>query len=157
MPISIGDRMPETRIVLRRVDLLRYCGACGDFTGTHWNERIAQSVGLPDVISHGTLNIALAAKAVSDWIDDPGAVLGYSVERFTNPLVVPDSEDGTTLTVTGYVEEISPRTDSFTVRVKVHNAEGKPVMGHARVRISLDYRGENITSSYINNERNHTS
>ena len=66
-----------------------YAGASGDFNVIHWNERVARSVGLPDVIAHGMLTMAEAVRVVTDWVGDPGAVVQYGV-RFTRPVVVPD-------------------------------------------------------------------
>ena len=77
----------------RRADLVRYAGASGDFNVIHWNERVATSVGLPDVIAHGMFTMALAGRVVTDWVGDPGAVLEYGV-RFTRPVPVPDDDAG---------------------------------------------------------------
>ena len=59
-------------------------------TGTSGSPR---SVGLPDVIAHGMFTMALAARVVTDWAGDPGAVVEYGV-RFTRPVPVPDDDDG---------------------------------------------------------------
>ena len=88
------------------MDLVKYAGASGDFNPIHWNERFAQSVGLPDVIAHGMFTMAEAVRVVTDWCGDPGMVVEYQV-RFTKPVVVPDGvdeESGARLTVTGKVE-----------------------------------------------------
>jgi acyl dehydratase len=106
--VEIGTTIPEQTFVLKRVDLLRYCGSCSDFTATHWNERVAKAVGLPDVIAHGTLIIAEAVRAVTDWVGDPGALVEYSVRRFAHPVVVPDDDVGAHLHVSGVVEEKLP-------------------------------------------------
>jgi acyl dehydratase len=106
--VEIGTTIPEQTFVLKRVDLLRYCGGCSDFTATHWNERVAKAVGLPDVIAHGTLIIAEAVRAVTDWVGDPGALVEYSVRRFAHPVVVPDDDIGAHLHVGGVVEEKLP-------------------------------------------------
>ncbi len=106
--VEIGTSIPEQTFVLKRVDLLRYCGGCSDFTATHWNERVAKAVGLPDVIAHGTLIIAEAVRAVTDWVGDPGALVEYSVRRFAHPVVVPDDDIGAHLHVSGVVEEKLP-------------------------------------------------
>jgi len=102
--IEVGTEIPAQDITVRRVDLLRYCGACSDFTATHWNERIAKAVGLPDVIAHGTYTIAAAVRVVTDWAGDPSALVEYSVRRFTRPVVVPDDDAGATVRITGVVE-----------------------------------------------------
>jgi acyl dehydratase len=61
-------------------------------------------VGLPDVIAHGMFTMAQAARVVTDWCGDPGAVLEYKV-RFSRPVVVPDDDKGASLTVSGRVED----------------------------------------------------
>ncbi|MCU1470884.1 MAG: hypothetical protein JWQ39_2033 [Glaciihabitans sp.] len=102
--VAVGTSLPTLEYTVRLVDLIKYCGAASDFTGIHWNRRIARGVGLPDVIAHGSLNVARAIRAVTDWTGDPTSVLGYQV-RFARPLVVPDDEHGVTVWVTGTVSE----------------------------------------------------
>ena len=74
--IAVGDTAARPSLSrLRRADLVRYAGASGDFNPIHWNERFAVEVGLPDVIAHGMLTMATAARLVTDWCGDPGAVV----------------------------------------------------------------------------------
>src|SRR6478752_173689 len=91
--VAVGDTLPSRTFPLTRLDLVRYAGASGDFNVIHWNQRIAQSVGLPDVIAHGMLTMALAGRIVTAWTGDPTSVLDYGV-RFTRPVVVPDADTG---------------------------------------------------------------
>ncbi len=100
--VSEGSELPEIRARIRRADLIRYCGASGDFNVIHWNERSALVVGLPNVIAHGMLTMATAGRIVTDWVGDPGAVEEYAV-RFSRPVVVPDDDDGAELVVTARV------------------------------------------------------
>ncbi|CAA9294638.1 MAG: (3R)-hydroxyacyl-ACP dehydratase subunit HadB [uncultured Friedmanniella sp.] len=102
--VQVGDALPEVTQQVRRADLVRYAGASGDFNVIHWNERVAKAVGLPDVIAQGMLTMAQAARAVTEWTGDPGAVESYTV-RFSRPVVVPDDDTGATLTVSGVVED----------------------------------------------------
>lgn len=102
-----GTELPELRARIRRADLIRYCGASGDFNVIHWNERSALAVGLPDVIAHGMLTMATAGRIVTDWVGDPGAVQEYAV-RFSRPVVVPDDDDGAELLVTARVAKKLP-------------------------------------------------
>ena len=97
-----GTEIEPRQYPVQRRDLVRYAGASGDFNVIHWNERIAKSVGLPDVIAHGMLTMALAARFVSDWAGDPGAVTEFGV-RFSSPVVVPDDDKGALLEVSGVV------------------------------------------------------
>jgi acyl dehydratase len=102
--VEVGTELPGQTFGVRRVDLVRYAGASGDFNPIHWNERFATTVGLPNVIAHGMFTMAEAARVLTDWAGDPGAVEEYGV-RFTRPVVVPDDDQGATLEVTGSVAE----------------------------------------------------
>lgn len=102
--VEVGTELPAQSYQIQRADLVRYCGASGDFNVIHWNERIAKAVGLPDVIAHGMYTMAEAGRVVSDWVGDPGAIEEYGV-RFSAPVVVPDDDVGAAVEVSGVVEE----------------------------------------------------
>src|SRR5881392_3109224 len=94
--VEVGTAVPEQTFMVQRVNLVMYAGASGDFNPIHWNERIATAVGLPNVIAHGMFTMAEAARVVTDWVGDPGAVEEYGV-RFSKPVPVPDDDTGTAL------------------------------------------------------------
>lgn len=130
----VGLELPPLTLPIRRVDLVRYAGASGDFNVIHWNERVARSVGLPDVIAHGMFTMALAVRVVTDWVGDPAAVLDYGV-RFTRPLPVPDDDDGSVVEVTGKVAAL---LEDKRVRVDLSAASGgATVLGRARAVVQL--------------------
>jgi acyl dehydratase len=101
--VEVGTEIPTRTYQVDRADLVKYAGASGDFNPIHWRESFAKSVGLPDVIAHGMYTMAQGGRFVTDWVGDPGAVVGYGV-RFSSPVVVPD-EGGATLEISGKVEE----------------------------------------------------
>src|SRR5215831_8005815 len=100
-----GTELPAQTYTITRADLVRYAGASGDFNPIHWSDRVATGVGLPGVIAHGMLTMALAGRAVTAWTGDPGAVLEFGV-RFAKPVVVPDDDEGTEVTVAGVVKNV---------------------------------------------------
>jgi acyl dehydratase len=102
--VSVGDVLPAQTYVARRVDLVKYAGASGDFNPIHWSQRVAESVGLPGVIAHGMYTMAQAGKLVSSWAGDPGAVVEFGV-RFSAMVPVPDDDSGASIEVTGTVKE----------------------------------------------------
>jgi acyl dehydratase len=102
--VETGTELEPQTYGVQRIDLVKYCGASGDFNVIHWNERIATSVGLPNVIAHGMFTMAQVGRYVTDWVGDPAAVLDFSV-RFSAPVVVPDDDKGATIEVGGKVEE----------------------------------------------------
>ncbi|HSK56583.1 MAG TPA: MaoC family dehydratase [Jiangellales bacterium] len=132
--VEVGTEVPAQEYVVTRSDLVRYAGASGDFNPIHWNQRFATSVGLPDVIAHGMLTMALAGRALTSWAGDPGALVEYGV-RFTRPVVVPDDETGARLVVTGRVAE---KRDDGTVRVDLTaTSGGDKVLSQARAVVRL--------------------
>ncbi len=133
--VEAGQRLPTRSFPITRADLVRYAGASGDFNPIHWNPRFAVEVGLPDVIAHGMVTMAIAVRAVTDWVGDPGAVVDYGV-RFTKPVVVPDDETGATLHVEGVVLE---KLDDRLVKIELTARAGDDkVLGMARVVVRLD-------------------
>jgi acyl dehydratase len=102
--VETGAELAPASYQAARLSLVKYCGASGDFNVIHWNERIAKSVGLPNVIAHGMFTMAQAGRYVTDWAGPGATVVEFGV-RFSSPVVVPDDDIGTTITVTGQVEE----------------------------------------------------
>ena len=133
--VAVGDALPGRRFPLTRADLVRYAGASGDFNVIHWNERVATAVGLPNVIAHGMLTMATAARLVADWCGDPGAVLQFGV-RFTKPVVVPDDDRGAAVEVTGLVSGRDEQTRTVTVEL-IATSAGEKVLGRARAVVRL--------------------
>ena len=136
--VGVGDAVTPVSFPLVRSDLVRYAGASGDFNPIHWNQRFAYGVGLPDVIAHGMLTMATAARLVTDWCGDPGAVVEY-VAKFTKPVVVPDDDRGATVLVGGVV---AAKDDAArTVRVDLTAVSGPDgsdkVLGRAQVVVRL--------------------
>ncbi|MFM2437786.1 MAG: hypothetical protein RLZ55_597, partial [Actinomycetota bacterium] len=86
---AVGDVVARGTYPVERINLVMYAGASGDFNPIHWNSRVAQESGLPDVIAHGMFTMAQAGRAVTDWLGDPGRIESFAV-RFTRPVVVPD-------------------------------------------------------------------
>ena len=138
MTLDVGDQIPAQEFPVKRVDLVRYAGASGDFNPIHWNQRFAVDVGLPDVIAHGMLTMALAGRLVTSWTGDPAAVVGYAA-RFTRPVVVPDTDEGVALEVSGTVKAVDDEAGARVATVAITVAvDGRTVLGRAvaRVRVS---------------------
>jgi len=132
--VEVGQPLPTRSFPITRADLVRYAGASGDFNPIHWNQRFARGVGLPDVIAHGMFTMAVAARAVTDWVGDPGAVVEYGV-RFTKPVVVPDDDPGALVEVEAVVAD---KLGDNLVRVDfTARSAGEKVLGMARAVVRL--------------------
>jgi acyl dehydratase len=101
-----GTELPVQTFRVTRADLIRYAGASGDFNPIHWSERFAVNVGLPGVIAHGMFTMALVGRAVTAWAGAPDAVVEYAV-RFSRPVPVPDTDEGTEVVVSAVVKEVT--------------------------------------------------
>ncbi|MBO3746907.1 MaoC family dehydratase [Streptosporangiaceae bacterium NEAU-GS5] len=132
--VEVGQQIPPVEYPVRRVNLVMYAGASGDFNPIHWNERFARAVGLPDVIAHGMFTMAQGGRYVTDWAGDPTAVIDYGV-RFSSMVVVPDDEEGATITVSGIVED---KLDGKRVVIALNARSGDArVLSKARAVVQL--------------------
>ncbi|WP_167754350.1 MULTISPECIES: MaoC family dehydratase [Amycolatopsis] len=124
--MNVGDELPPLEVRITRAQLVRYAGASLDFNPIHWNENFATKVGLPDVIAHGMLTMALSGRIVTDWLGDPARLVDFST-RFTRPVVVPDNDEGALVEVTAKVGAL---TDEGLARIDLTvKFEGKTVLG----------------------------
>jgi len=132
--VEVGDEVAEVRYPVTRLSLVKYCGASGDFNVIHWNERIAKSVGLPDVIAHGMFTMAQAGRYVTDWAGPNATVVDFGV-RFSAPVVVPDDDVGATITVNGKVKE--KLDDNRVVLELTARSSDTKVLSRARAVVRL--------------------
>jgi acyl dehydratase len=97
MELRQASRGPVTR-----VQIARYAGAVGDFNPVHVDDEFARAAGLPSVIAHGPLSVALALDAVVEQVG-PEA-LRSAKARLSAPvfpgdeLIVIPAEDGVQVT-----------------------------------------------------------
>jgi acyl dehydratase len=124
--------LPTQTFRVTRADLVRYAGASGDFNPIHWSDRTATEVGLPGVIAHGMFTMALVGRAVAAWAGAPDAVVEFGV-RFTRPVVVPDTDEGTEIAVSAVVKEV---TETGLTRLDITaTCHGEKVLSQARATV----------------------
>ncbi|MEY4290782.1 MAG: hypothetical protein RL130_724 [Actinomycetota bacterium] len=128
--IEVGATLPEKIFYLDRDLLKRYADASGDQNPIHQDEKFAISVGLPNVIAHGMLTMALVGKYVSDFAGGSAKVVEFGA-RFTKPVIVPANEK-VDLTVTATVAEIADGKISLTLNA---TSAGVKVLGMAKAVI----------------------
>ncbi|TDD71885.1 dehydratase [Jiangella aurantiaca] len=132
--LVVGDVVADHMYWITRENLVRYAGASGDFNPIHWNERVAKSVGLPGVIAHGMLTMALAGRLLTDWLGDPAAVVEYGV-RFARPVVVPDDDVGVAVRVAAAVTDV--RDDGLVALELTVKVDEQKVLTQARALCRL--------------------
>jgi acyl dehydratase len=131
MTAQVGDELGPLRVRITRAGLVRYAGASLDFNPIHWNERVAKSVGLPDVIAHGMLTMACGGRLVTDWAADPGALVEYSV-RFARPVPVPGDDTGASVEFTGRISEVADGIATVAITAR---CAGASVFGKATAKV----------------------
>ena len=124
---SVGTVLEEKVFFIDRAILKAYADASGDQNPIHQNEEFAVSVGLPNVISHGMLTMALVGKFVSDWAGGAAAVKEFSA-RFIKPVIVP-ADQKVDLTVSGVITEVVG--DRITLELTATSA-GVQVLGMSK-------------------------
>ena len=125
--IEVGTTLPERVFTINRELLKAYADASGDQNPIHQNEEFALSVGLPNVIAHGMLTMALVGKYVTDWAGGSSNVTHYGA-RFIKPVIVPADID-VDLTVTAAISAVE--NDLITLDLMVTSA-GVKVLGMAK-------------------------
>jgi acyl dehydratase len=132
--VEPGMQIPVVSYPVTRLSLVKYCGASGDFNVIHWNERIAKSVGLPDVIAHGMFTMAQVGRFVTDWAG-PHAFVTEFGNRFSSMVVVPDDDSGASIEVNAQVEE---KLDGNQVAIALTaRSAGTKVLTRARAVVRL--------------------
>ena len=125
--IAVGTALPEEIVYLDRALLKAYADASGDQNPIHQNEEFALSVGLPNVIAHGMLTMALVGKYVTNWSGGSASVKEFGA-RFIKPVIVPAGER-VDLTINATVVEVNGEEIKLDL---VATSAGVKVLGMAK-------------------------
>jgi acyl dehydratase len=129
--IEVGTVLPERVFEIDRELLVAYAKASGDHNPIHQNEEFALSVGLPNVIAHGMLTMALVGKYVTDWAGGSATVKEFGA-RFVKPVIVPAGQK-VDLTVSATVAEVDGDRISLTLSA---TSAGVKVLGMAKAVVT---------------------
>lgn len=132
--VEVGFELPKLTHTYKRQDLVDYANASGDQNRIHLDEEFAKSVGLPDVIAHGMLTMALAGNVVTNWLKDIDAIKSFSV-KFSSPVVVPNNSEGTLVEFSGKIEE---KIDNKQIKIGLEaRCQGVKVLGRSIIIAQL--------------------
>ncbi|MBB5870549.1 acyl dehydratase [Allocatelliglobosispora scoriae] len=130
---EVGQKLPVQVFQVTRADLIRYAGASGDFNPIHWSQRTAEGVGLPGVIAHGMLTMALAGRAVAAWAGRSDSLVDFGV-RFTRPVPVPDTEEGTAVEFTAVVKQVADGVAKLDLTA---TCQGEKILAQAKAAVRI--------------------
>ena len=125
--ISADTTFDEKVFYINRALVKSYADASGDQNPIHQNEEFAVSVGLPNVIAHGMLTMALVGKYLTDLAGGSAKVLELSA-RFTKPVIIPAGVD-VDLTVSATVTDVSDGKATISLAA---TSQGVKVIGLAK-------------------------
>ncbi len=125
--IEVGTKLDEKVFYVDRAMLKAYADASGDQNPIHQDEAFAKSVGLPNVISHGMLTMALVGNYVTQWAGGAAAVKEFSA-RFMKPVIVP-ADEKVDITVSAVVSDVD--ADQITIELSATSA-GVTVLGMSK-------------------------
>ena len=128
--ITTDTIFEEEIFYINRALVKSYADASGDQNPIHQNEEFAVSVGLPNVIAHGMLTMALVGKYLTDLAGGSAKVLEFSA-RFTKPVIIPAGVD-VDLTVSATVTDVSDGKASISLAA---TSQGVKVIGLAKAVI----------------------
>jgi acyl dehydratase len=125
--ISADTTFEEKVFYINRALVKSYADASGDQNPIHQNEEFAVSVGLPNVIAHGMLTMALVGKYLTDLAGGSAKVLEFSA-RFTKPVIIPAGID-VDLTVSATVTDVNDGKATISLAA---TSQGVKVLGLAK-------------------------
>ena len=125
--IEVGTKLDEKVFYVDRAMLKAYADASGDQNPIHQDEAFAKSVGLPNVISHGMLTMALVGNYVTQWAGGAAAVKEFSA-RFIKPVIVP-ADEKVDITISAVVSEVDG--DQITIELSATSV-GVTVLGMSK-------------------------
>lgn len=131
---EFGEVLPPLIVNITRSGIIRYAGAATDFNEIHFSDRYAQSLGLETVVAHGMWTMGVGLRVVTDWIADPNKIISYQV-RFTKPVFVPDTDQGTEVKFSGQVVEVNSKIAKIAIEASTAYGE---VLGAAIAEVKVD-------------------
>ena len=129
--IKVGELVPERVFYIDRAILKAYADASGDQNPIHQDEAFALSVGLPNVIAHGMLTMALVGTFISEWAGGSANVKAFSA-RFIKPVIVPANQK-VDLTVNATVVEVNGNSVKLEC---IATSAGVKVLGMAKAVVT---------------------
>jgi hydroxyacyl-ACP dehydratase HTD2-like protein with hotdog domain len=131
--VNEGDEIPSLSLEIERVQMFFFSAATYNGHRIHYDQSWAQGVeGYQDILVHGPLQVALLARAITDWVGGRGRLVNYAVQN--RATAFPGEQLRFKGTVTGKRQE----GETCLVELKVHGEKGSGQIlmpGTATVRL----------------------
>lgn len=134
--VEVGDSLPILSTTVGRAQLFLFSAATNNAHRIHYDQTWAvEEEGLRDIVVHGPLHGALAARAVTDWAGPDAMMTGYAM-RHRRPAFPGDE-----LRFRGRVSAKRRQGGKGIVEVEVEETNGQgEVLGSALISVALPFR-----------------
>jgi acyl dehydratase len=133
--LAAGDEIPALSLAVSRVQMFFFSAATYNGHRIHYDTTWARDVeGYPDILVHGPLQVALLARALTDWVGGGGRLLRYAVQN--RGTAHPDEP----LSFRGTVTAVRADGDRGLVDLDIRGMKGDAVLMPGTATVSLPRR-----------------
>jgi hydroxyacyl-ACP dehydratase HTD2-like protein with hotdog domain len=135
--VNEGDEIPSLSLEIERVQMFFFSAATYNGHRIHYDQSWAQGVeGYQDILVHGPLQVALLARAITDWVGGRGRLVNYAVQNRATAF------PGEQLRFKGTVTGKRQASETCLVELKVHGEKGQgQILMPGTATVSLPRRG----------------
>src|SRR5690349_4577392 len=134
--VAVGDEITTLSLAVSRVQMFFFSAATYNGHRIHYDPTWARDVeGYPDILVHGPLQVALLARALTDWVGGRGRLVRYAVQN--RGTAHPDER----LDFKGVVTAISREGDRGLVELDIRGEKDGVVLMPGTATVSLPVRG----------------
>jgi hydroxyacyl-ACP dehydratase HTD2-like protein with hotdog domain len=134
--VTEGEEIPALSVSVGRVQMFFFSAATYNGHRIHYDTTWARDVeGYQDILVHGPLQVALLARALTDWAGGRGRLVRYSVQN--RGTAFPDEQ----LSFRGVVTATRLDGDRGLVDLEIRGEKGDTLLMPGTATVSLPLRG----------------
>jgi len=133
--VAVGEHIPALALAVSRTQMFFFSAATYNGHRIHYDTTWARDVeGYADILVHGPLQVALLARALTDWAGGAGRLVRYSVQN--RGTAFPDEQ----LRFDGVVTATRPDGARGLVELEIQGVKGDAVLMPGTATVSLPRR-----------------
>jgi hydroxyacyl-ACP dehydratase HTD2-like protein with hotdog domain len=134
--VTEGEEIPALSVAVSRVQMFFFSAATYNGHRIHYDTTWAREVeGYPDILVHGPLQVALLARALTDWAGGRGRLIRYAVQN--RGTAFPDEQ----LRFRGVVTATRREGDRGLVDLEIRGEKGDTLLMPGTATVALPLRG----------------
>jgi hydroxyacyl-ACP dehydratase HTD2-like protein with hotdog domain len=134
--VTTGDEIPTLTVAVSRVQMFFFSAATYNGHRIHYDTTWAREAeGYQDILVHGPLQVALLARALTDWAGGLGRLVRYAVQN--RGTAFPDEQ----LRFRGVVTATRRAGERGLVDLEIRGEKGDALLMPGTATVSLPLRG----------------